>query len=115
MSTILRFRPNVPVQVSLAYSTGRRKELGRPLLFTLTDGRVMFLPVTVADLIEHRNIQPRQPFFICRFKPRRGALDHWRVWLPGEPVPIADIVDSELRALEQDCVLASLKELDHAW
>lgn len=71
----------------MAFSTGRRKELGKPLLFTLTDGRIMFLPVTVADLIERRSIQPRQPFFICKFKACRGSLEQWRVWLPGEPQP----------------------------
>jgi hypothetical protein len=90
MSDILHFQPNVPVEVALAYSTGRQKELGKPLLFTLTDGRIMFLPVSVADQIARRAIKPRQPFFLCRFKPGRGALDRWRVWLPGEPVPQPD-------------------------
>lgn len=142
MADILRFRPNVPVEVALAFSTGRRKALGRPLLFTLTDGRVMFLPVTVADLIEHRHIQPRQPFFICKFKPRRGALDQWRVWLPGEVVrPVSNsianlvedigvwqrahpgsghillsaLVDAELLDLERAQIQQDLLELDDAW
>ena len=142
MKETVKFLPNVPVQVSLAYSSGRRKALGRPLLFTLTDGRVMFLPVTVADQIEHRNIQPRQPFFICKFKAHRGALDQWRIWLPGETVRpvsnstaclvediaawqrahpgaghvlLAALVDAELLDLERACIQQDLLELDHAW
>ena len=86
MAAILHFEPNVPVEVSLAFATGRRKEFGTPVLFTLADGRVMFLQVTVADQIERRGIKPRQPFFICRYKAGKGALDFWRVWLRGERV-----------------------------
>jgi hypothetical protein len=107
MANILRFRPNVPIEVSLAFPTGRRKQLGRPLLFTLTDGRVMFLPVTVADLIEHRHIQPRQSFFICRFKAGRGSLDQWRIWLPGETQPALPTEDA-IRAHRIECQIEDL-------
>jgi hypothetical protein len=85
MNQIQRFEPNVPVEVALAYGQGKTVDngFGRRVMFTLVSNRVMFLGVTVADRIERLGVKARQPFFLCRYQPRRGALDQWRAWLPG--------------------------------
>jgi hypothetical protein len=90
MSEIQKFPPNVPMQIALVYGHGKTidKGFGRRVMFTLVGGAVMFLGVTVADTIERLGVRARQPFFLCRYQPRRGALDQWRAWLPGhEPSP----------------------------
>ena len=86
MPEILHFRSNLPVQVALAYATGRRKKYGTPIMFTLVDGRRMFLDVSVAFQIERLGIRARQPFYICQYT--HGPIPAWRVWPPGEtPLP----------------------------
>ena len=89
MAEILHFEPNVPVQLALAYPGGRpiqrdRRAFAHSIMYSLTDGRVMFLDIDVAARIERRGIQARQPFFICKYRSGKGALAQWRVWLPGE-------------------------------
>src|SRR5271157_5222737 len=86
MPHILRFPPNVPIQLALAYGHGKTidRGFGRRVMFTLVGGAVTLLQPTVADRIERLGVRARQPFFLCRYQARKGALDQWRAWLPGQ-------------------------------
>jgi len=61
-------------------------------MFTLVGGLVAFLDVDVAKKIEDLHVGPRQPFWICKYHSgKRGELDYWRAWLPGEqPAPATE-------------------------
>lgn len=86
MGDTMKFEPNVPVEVALVYGKGKVVEaaFGRRVMFTLVGGKTMFLDVGTADKIERLSVKPRQPFFVCKYQEKRGELDRWRVWLPGQ-------------------------------
>ena len=56
---VVEFPPNAPVTVALKYSQGRTisGQYGERVMFTLTDGRVMFLAPEVAGRIESLGIK----------------------------------------------------------
>jgi hypothetical protein len=88
MREAVEFTPNVPVQVALAYKEGKIVEgrFGQRVMFTLADGRVMFLDLDVAQKINELEPKPRQPFFVRKeFSGKKGDLAHWRVWLSPDP------------------------------
>jgi hypothetical protein len=65
---VVDFPPNAPVTVALKYSQGRTisGQYGERVMFTLTDGRVMFLAPEVAGRIESLGINVRESFTITR-------------------------------------------------
>jgi hypothetical protein len=90
MNDPLKFQPNTPLELRLAYGSGKllSTPFGRRVMFTVVGNRVMFLDITTAEKITRLGVKPRQPFFLCRHHSGlKGALDHWRAWLPGQPVP----------------------------
>jgi len=66
----LRFQVNVPEQVALKFRTGREVEgqYGPQLMFTLVDGRRMYLDPPVAESVEQLGVRPRELFTICKRK-----------------------------------------------
>src|ERR1035438_1810054 len=58
---VVEFPPNAPISVALKYSQGRTisGQYGERVMFTLTDGRVMFLSPEVAGRIESLGINVR--------------------------------------------------------
>ena len=51
-------------------------------MFTLCDGRVMFLAPDVAAKISMAEIQPRQEFWLCKRRPaRKGEKLQWSLYL----------------------------------
>jgi hypothetical protein len=78
MAKAVRFPLNVPQQVAIKYRTGKQVSNGS-VMYSLMDGRVMFVPPTVADTISVMDIQPGQSFFICKRSLRPG--NRWDVWL----------------------------------
>src|ERR1022692_4762221 len=65
---VVEFPPSAPVTVALKYSQGRTisGQYGERVMFTLTDGRVMFLSPEVAGRIESLGINVRESFTITR-------------------------------------------------
>jgi len=71
---ILRFQPNVPTQVALQSSQGIVVEgrYGNRMMFSLVDGRVMYVPPIVATKIEAEGIAPGERFELCKAHIKNG-------------------------------------------
>lgn len=62
----------IPVTIALQYSTGQRVQsriqgAEDQMMYTLTDGRVAYLPLGVAQMIDELQLDSREPFTICKF------------------------------------------------
>jgi len=79
---VVKFAPNQPVEVALKYAMPGKvvsTRNGERVLFTLADGRVMFLDLSVAKQIEDLHVNVREKFFVCR--PPSATNDAgWKVW-----------------------------------
>lgn len=65
----VKFEVNIPQVVALAFAEGRPVEsafTGEQIMFSLVDGRRMYLPPFVAQKIKSAGIGPRAPFQICK-------------------------------------------------
>ena len=71
---ILRFQPNVPTQVTLQSSQGVVVEgrYGNRMMFSLSDGRVMYVPPIVATKIEAEGIAAGERFELCKAQIKNG-------------------------------------------
>jgi len=79
---VVEFPPNTPATVALKYAQGRTisGQYGERVMFTLTDGRVMFLAPEVAGQIESLGINVREWFTITkRSASQNGAPVTWDV------------------------------------
>jgi len=68
------FEANVPVAATLAYADGLQVQ-GRfvdQVMYSLTDGRVMYVPPVVRDRLLELGIRQNNPFAICRTERREG-------------------------------------------
>jgi hypothetical protein len=97
------FQLNVPERIALAYEDGVLKDgmYGPRVMYTLMDGRIMWLDPEVAQKINLAEIQPHQVFWLCK---RRGAgkggKTRWDLYLE-DPTPKA-----EESSLERDLRLS---------
>jgi len=83
---IVEFPADTPVEIALKYSTARQitTEHGERAMFTLVDGRIMFLDLEVAGQIEAAGINVKERFTITR-RPSGGTRSIWEITrLPGE-------------------------------
>src|SRR5580693_2226508 len=71
---IVRFEMDVPAQLALQSSQGTRIEgrYGDRMMFSLTDGRVMYVPPIVAAKIEAEGITAGECFQLCKTQIRTG-------------------------------------------
>jgi hypothetical protein len=71
---ILRFQPNVPIHVALQSSQGIVVEgrYGNRMMFSLVDGRVMYVPPIVATKIEAEGIAAGERFELCKAQIKNG-------------------------------------------
>jgi hypothetical protein len=90
MTEILRFEMNVPAEVALK-DAGPGKPIegryGNRVMYTLADGRVMYVAPIVASRISDLAIQPGELFHVCKQvkKPGTQRLIGWQVErLPSE-------------------------------
>lgn len=91
MSNALRFETNIPETVELAFAEGlpvNSKFSGDQVLFTLADGRKMYVAPIVAQKIYDAGIDAYQPFQICKRETKQGnrRIVEYHV----TPVPAAD-------------------------
>src|ERR1039458_5018468 len=75
MSEKLQFQTNVPVDVALKYNDGKEVtgQYGDQVLYTLTDGRVMYVPPIVKKKIEELGIGRGEPFTITKAEKKNGT------------------------------------------
>ena len=85
---VVEFPPNVPVTVALKYPHARTvgSQYGERFMFSLVDGRVMFLDPEVGGKIEALGINVRENFTITRKSDgQKDCLTTWEVArVPGE-------------------------------
>ena len=74
---ILRFQPNVPTQVALQSSQGIVVEgrYGNRMMFSLVDGRVMYVPPIVATKIEAEGIAAVSDLNCAKRRSKTAAAD----------------------------------------
>lgn len=92
------FDPNVPVVVTLAYPDGKKVQgrFGDQVLYSLADGRVMYVPPFVRDKLIQLGIRKDEPFSICRtahHDGKRRVID-WTVQRNGALPPQPAVVFS---------------------
>lgn len=88
---LLKLRTNVPEEIALRFPTGKRmtNEYGDYLLYSLTDGRKICLPLHLEDKIAALGLAPQEPFNIKKAEVRRGqsrSIEYQvsRIYPPGE-------------------------------
>jgi len=81
MSGILRFNINIPEEVALQRDTGRHVQgrYGEQVMYSLADGRVMYVPPYVEQRIIDLAIAPGEPFEICKAEANDGPR-RWIEW-----------------------------------
>jgi len=86
------FEANVPVTATLAYADGLKVQgrFGDQVMYSLTDGRVMYVPPMVRDKLVELGIRQNEPFAICRAERREGnrRFVDWVVQPDGSAAPI---------------------------
>ena len=114
---VVKFAPNVPVEVALKYAMPGKiisTRAGERVLYTLADERVMFMDLGVARKIEDLGVNVREKFFVCR--PPSGKKDaEWTVWRSpeaekAEVVEAAPAPQPELKAEEETPLERKLRE-----
>ena len=83
---VVKFTPNVPVEVALKFAGQGQiisTRLGERVMYTLADERVMFLDLSVAQQINALGVNVREKFFICKHSGASKGSD-WTVWLSPE-------------------------------
>ena len=85
---MVRFTPNVPVEVALQCTDGVRVDgrYGDCVKYTLTDDRTMYVDPFVAERIKELAIQPGELFEICKRQAKKGNRKtiYWAVEHPAE-------------------------------
>ena len=71
---MVRFTPNLPVEIALQCTDGIRIEgrYGDRVKYTLTDDRTMYVDPSVADQIKELEVQPGEVFQVCKCQDKIG-------------------------------------------
>lgn len=90
MADKVAFQTNVPVEVALKYGDGKdvNGQYGDQVLYTLTDGRVMYVPPIVRKQIEDLGIARGELFTITKAEKKNGTRRtiEWQVSANGRAV-----------------------------
>src|SRR3954468_23586373 len=85
---MVRFTPNMPVEIALQCTDGVRVEgrYGDRVKYTLTDNRTMCVAPLVAERIKELEIQPGEMFLVCKHQAKKGNSKtiYWEVDRFGE-------------------------------
>ena len=89
------FEANVPVKATLAYADGLKVQgrFGDQVMYSLTDGRVMYVPPIVRDKLVKLGIGQNEPVAICRAERREGnrRFVNWVVKPDGSAAPAPSV------------------------
>jgi len=71
---MVRFTPNMPVEIALQCTDGVRIEgrYGDRVKYTLTDDRTMYVDPSVAEQIKELKVQPGEVFQVCKCEDKIG-------------------------------------------
>ena len=109
---VVQFVPNVPVEVALKFALPGKiisTHTGERVLYTLADGRVMFLDLGVAKKVEDLGVNVREKFFLCR--PEAGKKDaEWNVWRTPETQKKAEVAPQPEAPPEETTLEQKLRE-----
>jgi len=87
MQEKVQFQTNVPVEIALKYSNGKdvTGQYGDQVLYTLTDGRVMYVPPIVRKQIEGLAVARGELFTITKAENKNGTRRtiEWQVSVNG--------------------------------
>src|ERR1035437_2572310 len=81
----LALTPNVPQQIDLKFPDGKLVEgrYGDQVMFSLTNGQVMYLDTDVAAKINLLELRKNEPFMICkRWTGKKGDAPQLDIWRP---------------------------------
>jgi hypothetical protein len=81
----LTLTPNVPQQIALKFPDGKLVEgrYGDQVMYSLTNGQVMYLDTDVATKINLLEVRKNEPFMICkRWTGKKGHSPQLDVWRP---------------------------------
>jgi hypothetical protein len=90
----LKLQTNVPERIALQFPTGRNVQspyTGDQVMYSLTDGRRMYLPPHVADKIAGLELGPREEFTICKRETAHGnrrVVEYHVERIEPEPLPL---------------------------
>jgi hypothetical protein len=75
MSEKVHFQTNIPLEVALKYNDGKEVtgQYGDQVLYSLTDGRVMYVPPIVKKKIEEAGISRGELFTITKAEKKNGT------------------------------------------
>src|SRR5579864_1149269 len=75
MSEKVQFQTNLPIEVALKYDDGKEVtgQYGDQVLYTLTDGRVMYVPPIVKKKIDELGIGRGELFTITKAEKKNGT------------------------------------------
>ncbi|HLG96633.1 MAG TPA: hypothetical protein VKX49_10025 [Bryobacteraceae bacterium] len=75
MTDKVQFQTNIPVEVALKYGNGKdvTGQYGDQVLYTLTDGRVMYVPPIVRKQIEDLDVARGELFTITKAEKKNGT------------------------------------------
>lgn len=78
---VLQIEPNEPVEVTLTYDDGT--DISRPgrtpqIMYSLADGRVMFVPPEARNVILSAGIRRNEPFLLLKRMNGTGVVE-WKV------------------------------------
>ena len=75
MSEKVQFQTNVPIDVALKYNDGKEVtgQYGDQVLYTLTDGRIMYVPPIVKRKIDELGIGRGELFTITKAEKKNGT------------------------------------------
>jgi hypothetical protein len=75
MSDKVQFQTNIPVKVSLKYNDGKEVtgQYGDQVLYTLMDGRVMYVPPIVKKKIDELGIERGETFTLTKAEKKNGT------------------------------------------
>lgn len=87
MADKVQFQTNVPVEIALKYENGKdvTGQYGDQVLYTLTDGRVMYVPPIVRKQIEDLSVARGDLFTITKAEKKSGTRRtiEWHVTVNG--------------------------------
>jgi hypothetical protein len=104
----LTLTPNVPQQIALKFPDGKLVEgrYGDQVMFSLTNGQVMYLDTDIAAKINLLELRKNEPFCICkRWTGKKGDAPQLDIWRP-DAASVAtglppSVIDAELATQRQ--------------
>lgn len=107
MAEYVRFETGQPQEVALKFADGKEVEgqYGEQVMYSLTDGRVMYVEPIVAAHIRRLQIQPGECFFIEKRK--KGRVNGWHVYREADEPAAAEVERPTRKRTPPAHVLAS--------